>query len=371
MEFSTMTIEELESRKAQIAVDVEADGADLDALETEIRSINEELETRKANEAKKADIRAKVASGDLGTPIEKTPVQTEERKTMTNAEIRNSAEYIEAFAKYVKTGKDAECRALLTENVEGTVPVPGFVENRIRNAWENDEIFSRVAKTYVKGNLRVGFELSATDAAIHTEGDMTGPAEETLTLGIVNMVPEMIKKWITVSDEVLAIGAADFLSYIYDELTYKIVQKAADIVVAKIVAAPAASDAEHVGVARITGAVSAETIIDALAALGDNARNNVLIASGATIATVRKAVLAAHFAYDPFAGLTVIQKDGVTGAIIGDLTGVQANLPEGDSVTFKFDDLSLAEHDMVKIVGRLYAAIDVVGPKMLARILGE
>lgn len=290
---------------------------------------------------------------------------------MTNAEIRNSAEYIEAFAKYVKTGKDAECRALLTENVEGTVPVPGFVENRIRNAWENDEIFSRVAKTYVKGNLRVGFELSATDAAIHTEGDMTGPAEEILTLGIVNMVPEMIKKWITVSDEVLAIGAADFLAYIYDELTYKIIQKAADIVVAKIVAAPAASDAEHVGVARITGAVSAETIIDALAALGDNARNNVLIASGATIATVRKAVLAAHFAYDPFAGLTVIQKDGVTGAIIGDLTGVQANLPEGDSVTFKFDDLSLAEHDMVKIVGRLYAAIDVVGPKMLARILGE
>jgi hypothetical protein len=185
------------------------------------------------------------------------------------------------------------------------------------------------------------------------------------------MVPAMIKKWITVSDEVLALGATDFLAYIYDELTYKIIQKAADIVIAKIVAAPAASDADSVGVARISGAVSAATIIDALAALGDGARNNVIIASGATIATVRKAVLSGSFAYDPFAGLTVIQKDGVTGAIVGDLTGVQANLPEGDSVTFKFDDLSLAEHDMVKIVGRLYAAIEVTGPKMLARILGE
>lgn len=366
MDIKNMSIDELMERRSAIAAELDADGADLDALEAEVRSINEELETRKEAEAKKAELRQAVANG-AGKPIEKT----EERTAMTNNEIRNSNEYIEAFAKYIKTGKDTECRGLLTENVNGTVPVPGFVEGRIRNAWENDQIFSRVAKTYVRGNLRVGFELSATDAAIHTEGDLTGPAEEVLTLGIVEMVPNMIKKWITVSDEVLALGAADFLAYIYDELTYKIIQKAADIVVTKITDAPAASNADHVGVAQISGAVSAATIIDALAALGDNARDNVLIASGATIATVRKAVLSGSFAYDPFAGLTVIQKDGITGAIVGDLAGVQANLPEGDTVTFKFDDLSLAEHDMVKIVGRLYAAIAVVGPKMLARITGE
>ena len=366
MEIKNMTTSELIERRSAIATEIEADGADLDALEAEVRAINEELETRKAEEAKKAELRRAVANG-AGQTIERG----EERTMPTIKEIRNSQEYIEAFAKYIKTGKDTECRALLTENVNGTVPVPDFVEGRIRNAWENDEIFRRVAKTYVKGNLRVGFELSATAAAVHTEGDMTGPAEEVLTLGIVEMVPAMIKKWITVSDEVLALGATDFLAYIYDELTYKIIQKAADIVVAKIVAAPAASDTDSVGVARISGTVSAATIIDALAALGDGARDNVIIASGATIAAVRKAVLAASFAYDPFAGLTVIQKDGVTGAIVGDLSGVQANLPEGDAVTFKFDDLSLAEHDMVKIVGRLYAAIEVVGPKMLARILGE
>ena len=58
------------------------------------------------------------------------------------------------------------------------------------------------------------------------------------------------------------------------------------------------------------------------------------------------------------------------GAIVGDLSGIQANLPEGDAVTFKFDDLSLAEKDMVKIVGRLYAAIALVGPKMFAVIGG-
>lgn len=290
---------------------------------------------------------------------------------MNNMEIRNSHEYIEAYRKYILTGKDAECRAMLTENVDGgMVPVPELVESRVRQAWERDEIFSRVAKTYVRGNLKVGFEISATSAVVHTEG-ADAPQEETLVLGIVNMVPANIKKWITVSDEVLALGAEDFLAYIYDELTYKIIQKAADLVVDAITNAPAESTSEAVGVAQIETAVDVNAIIDAIAALGDNARNNVLIASGTTLAAMRKTALQANFAYDPFQGLTVIQKDGITGAIVGDLAGVQANLPEGDAVTFKFDDLSLAEKDMVKIVGRLYAAIAVVGPKMFAYITGS
>ena len=366
-EIMNLGFEELESRKSAIAEETkEADNEQLEALNAELDLI-EERRIVLANEVEESRKAAEAVAKGAGKVIE----NRKDKETMTNLEIRNSHEYIEAFAKYIKTGKDAECRALLTENVSGgMVPVPEFVENRVREAWENDEIFSRVAKTYVRGNLKVGFEISATDAAVHTEG-ANAPAEEVLTLGIVTMVPQNIKKWITVSDEVLALGAEDFLAYIYDELTYKIIQKAADLVVTAITGAPAASTATQVGVAQIAGAVSASTIIDAMAALGDSARDLVFIASGATIAAVRKAALNAQFAYDPFAGLTVIKKDGVTGAIVGDLNGVQANLPEGDSVTFKFDDLSLSEKDMVKIVGRLYAAIAVVGPKMFAVIAGE
>ena len=248
---------------------------------------------------------------------------------MTNKEIRNSQEYIEAYAKYIKTGKDTECRALLTENVDGVVPVPEFVASKVRQAWERDEIFNRVSKTFVRGNLKVGFEISATDADVHTEG-AKAPNEETLVLGIVEMVPANIKKWITVSDEVLALGAEDFLAYIYDELTYKIIKKAADLVVSAITSAPASSTSSAVGVAQIADTVDAGSIIDAIAKLGDEAQNNVFIASGTTIATVKKAALSAYYPYDPFSGLTVIQKDGIDGAIVGDLAGVQANLPEGD-----------------------------------------
>ena len=37
---------------------------------------------------------------------------------------------------------------------------------------------------------------------------------------------------------------------------------------------------------------------------------------------------------------------------------------------FIFDEYSLAEDDLVKIVGKLLAAIAVVGPKMFAYITG-
>ena len=58
-----MTIEELEARKMAIGEELESEGADLDALEAETKSINAELETRKAEEAKKAEIRQAVAEG--------------------------------------------------------------------------------------------------------------------------------------------------------------------------------------------------------------------------------------------------------------------------------------------------------------------
>ena len=368
MDISTMNLEQLREYRGRLAEELRGN-VTADRI-NEINGLLDQIEEREAqlnalNETR-ARAAAAVAAGE-GTPVG-APTPTTE--TRSNREIRNSQEYIEAFAEYIKTGDATECRALLTENVTGgVVPVPELVESRVRQAWERDEIFSRVSRTYVRGNLKVGFERSATDAAVHTEG-ANAPAEEVLTLGIVTMVPANIKKWITVSDEVLALGAEDFLAYIYDELTYKIIQKAADLVVTAITSAPATSSATAVGVAQIAGVVSTATLIDAMAALGDSAQNLVLIASGTTIASLQKAALQAQFAYDPFQGLTVIKKDNVTGAIVGDLAGVQANLPEGDSVTFKFDDLSLAEKDMVKIVGRLYAAIAVVGPKMFAVITG-
>ena len=366
-EIKEMGFEDLETRAAEIAkevMDADADKiedlhAELDKIEERKKALNLEVERMKADAAK-------VAEG-AGEEIE----ERKEEK-MTIKEVRNSKEYIDAYAKYVKTGSDKECRSLLTENAGAlteypVVPVPEYIENRVRQAWEDDKIFSRVAKTFVPGNMKVGFELSSTGATIHAEGT-DAPDEETLLLGIVTMVPQTIKKWVTVSDEVLALGSEEFLNYIYDEITNKIVAYAADLAIAKIQAAPTTATSTKVAVPQIAGPVDAAAILDAIALLSDQARDLVFIAAGTTIATVKKAALQANYAYDPFDGLTVIAKSGMDGAIVGDLAGVQANLPEGDAVRFKFDELSLAERDLVKIVGKLYAAIEVVGPGMFVNI---
>lgn len=374
-EIETLGIEELEQRSAEIAAEtatadleqIEALNAELDAIEERKAAVIKETEERKAA--------AEAVAAGAGKHIEE---RTENK--MTFEEFRNSKAYVDAFANYIKTGKDEECRALLkeyradrdpatflTENVSGNVPVPEFVEARIKTAWERDEIFNRVTKTFVKGNLKVAVETSATAASVHTEGE-DAPAMEEVTLTIVELVPATIKKWVAFSTEVLAMGSEDFLAYVYDEITYRIIQKAAEIALGAIL-----NDTNLLNGHTVNGAVSTATIIQAIANLGPEARDLVLIADAQTIADVKIAALSAGYAYDPFQGLTVITGPAsiLSGAaIVGDLKGVQANLPEGENVRFVLDEYSLAEKDLIKLVGRLYAAIDVVGLGMFALIDG-
>ena len=234
MELKEMTVEQLEERKTAIVAELDNEGADLDALETEVRSIKEELEARAKEEATKNEIRKTVA--ETKAPVV-AKVEEEKREMKTNEEIRASKEYIDAFAQYLINENDSECRSLLTTQVSGSVPVPVIVDDIIRTAWENDEILSRVRKTNIRGNLKVAFELSADGAYVHTEGT-TAPTEESLTLGIVEMIPRNIKKWIRISDEAIAMGGETLVRYIYDELTHQIIKKLADLVVNDVKSAP-------------------------------------------------------------------------------------------------------------------------------------
>ena len=329
MEIKNMTVEQIEARKAEIAVELDKPEADLDVLQEEVRNLNAELEARKAAAAKREEIRKAVANG-AGNVVQKVE-KTEEKAE----EVRNSKAYIDAYANYIKTGDDREARALLTENVSGTLPVPELIDGIIRTAWERDGIVSRVRRTFVRGNLRVPFELSATGAWVHTEGT-TAVTEETLTLGIVEMRPATVKKWISISDEAMAMGGEAFLRYVYDELTYQIVKKLAALIVADITGSPTSSDADEVGVPKVTLAPSTTTIATAAANLSDAAENVVVIMNRLTEAAFIEAYAAGQFAVDPFAGLTKVYTSALPAysnadasavyAIVGDLRGVQVKI---------------------------------------------
>ena len=362
MEIKDMNVEELEARKQEIVAEIENEDADLDALETETRSINAELETRKAEEAKKEEVRKAVVEGAGEVIVE---IKEEKREMRTNEEIRASKEYVDAFAKYLISEDDKECRALLTETVSGSVPVPVIVDEIIRTAWEKDDILSRVKKTYIRGNLKVAFELSADGAYEHTEGT-TAPTEESLSLGIVTMIPKNIKKWIHVSDEAIAMGGEALVRYIYDELTYQIVKKLAALVVADVKGAKTSADEDEASAAKITAAPALTTIAEAFANLSDEASNPVIVMNKLTYANFVAAQAAGNFAFDPFMGLSVLFSSALDAydtasanavyAFVGDLSGVQVNYPEGDGIVIKYDDVSESEKDLVKIVGRQYAA---------------
>lgn len=364
MEFKNMTAEELIERRDALVEGLDAEDADLDAIENEVRAIKEELEARKAEAAKKAEIRKAVADG-AGEVIVDMKEHMEERNNMTNNEVRSSEAYINAFADYLKSGDDTECRSLLTETVSGTVPVPVLVEDIIRTAWEKDEILSRVKKTNFKGNVKIAFEKSADPAYEHVEGT-TAPTEEALVFGIVTMIPKNIKKWITISDEAIALGGEAFVRYIYDELTYQIVKKLAALVVADIAGLGTSSTATAPAAAKITEAPALTTIASALANLSDEATDPVIIMNRLTEADFISAIAAGNFAFDAFQGLPRVYTSALPAyasadanavyAIVGDLKGAQVNYPEGEGVVIKWDDLSLAEKDLVKVVGRQYAA---------------
>lgn len=382
-EIKDMTIEELEARSAEIVAEVTNPETTEERLK-ELEGISIEIEERK-NELKKAaaeanEIRAAVAE-DKVVAEEVKDVIKEERK-MTNKEVCATKEYRDAFANYIRTGDDKECRALLTENVSGDVPVASIVYDIVKNAWEKEGIVARIKKAYVKGNLRVGFEISADGAFIHTEGQSVSSASaENLVLGTVNIVASNIKKFIYVSDEV--IDSTDFLNYVYDELVYQIAKKLADQVIAKIEACGTVSTntpSMNVAVPKITEAsIALNTIANAIAQLSDQAADPVIIMNKATFASFKAVQAAGSYGYDPFEGLPVLFNNtiaaysaattGVTYAIVGDLgEGMLANFPNGEDIKIKLDDLSQAESDLVKIVGRQYVGVEVVGPKSFVKI---
>lgn len=377
MDFKEMTTEALLERRNAIVGELDTPEADIDALAIEADAIKAELEERKAIEAKKADIRAAVATSNDVKVVESI---VEERKpAMTDMEIRNTPEYIDAFANYIKTGDDKECRALLTENVtSGTVAVPTLVYDIVKTAWEREGIISRVRKSYLKGNLKVGFEISSTDAVAHTEGQSV--SEETLVLGVIELVPQAIKKWISISDEAYDMRGEAFLRYIYDELTYRIAKKAADMLVAAIIAAPVTNTTTAAGQPAITATQAAMgTVASAIANLSDEATTPCVMMNKLTWAAFKTSQYANGYGADPFEGLPVVFNDtisalsaastGDTWLIVGDLDhGALANYPAGNDISMKYDDLTLAASDLVRVIGRQYVALGVVAPKQFCRV---
>lgn len=380
MNIEEMKHDDIQLRLREIETEMTADDADLEKLSAEVDALQAREASLKARAESLKELRTRVAGAQQIKAIDSTTEAQEERKEgqRNNMEIRNTKEYIDAFAEYVKSGgsDDTELRSLLTENASGDVQIPDIVADKIEAAWQNDAIMQRINRVAVKGNYTIGYEISGTDAVIHVEGT-AAPAEETLTLGKVTLVPQSIKKWITVSDEVMDLKGQAFLDYVYDEIQYKIVKKAGQTVLAKIIAAAIDAGSTLPFVATLKADLTATTIVDAVAELtNDEASNVVAVMTRKTYAALRGLQIGSGQnvgdVFDGVEAITVaageledydssISEDDAY-MIVGDLDGVTANFPNGDEVKFTFDELTLAPEDMVRIIGRMFVGIGVTKP---------
>lgn len=368
-------LEEIEERKLEIRDEIDGleDIEKAEELEKEVDALNEEEEliNETQNQEEVADA---LENNDLEAKAKAKEVSIEIKKEGNIMETRNTKEYIDAYAEYIKTGKDEEVRTLLTTNVDGgTIAVPDFVLDEVKTAWNNNDLLALVRKTYVRGNLKVNFEISGTDAVIHTEGAYAVNEEE-LVEGIVSITPQSIKKWVSVSDEVLDMRGESFLRYIYDELTYRIAKKCADTLVGMLATLKQSADADEVSANKITLAPSVDAVAQAVANLSDEAVNPTIIMNKLTYADFKKAQYQNNYGVDPFEGLRVVFNNtlpaystasaGAVYMIVGDLGhGAIANFPNGEDIEIKLDTMSRKKEDLIEVLGREYVGLGIVADK--------
>ena len=379
--------EEIEARKLEIRSEVEG-AEDIEKVE----ELNQELET--LNEEEK-EIDEHIENEEAAKEIEEKSIAVkevvkEENKMENNKEFRNSKEYINAFAEYIKTNDDKELRALITTGGyatgnSATVEVPDMVYDIVKTAWEREELIQYVKTVSVKGNLKVQFEVSGDAAVVHTEGN-GAVSEESLVLGVVELPAKSIKKWISISDEVLDMRGEDFLRYIYDEITYRIAKKCADELVGIIKALPSSLSAngetgvyDKVSANKISKAPGLGLIAEAIANLSDEATNPIIVMNKLTYAAFKDAQYSANYAVDPFEGLKVVFNNSLPAyssasanavyAIVGDFNnGALLNFPNGEGTEMKYDDKTVMEYDLVRILGRRYVGMNAVADKAFTLI---
>lgn len=373
MRLEDMTLQDVEARLAEMEgiVETTEDVEEINSLTEERKALMErkaelaDLEERKA-------IAEKIESGEIIPDI--IEERKEENVMKTIEEFRNSKEYVDAYAEYIKSGNDEEIRSLLTTNVgSGEIAVPSFVYDEIKTAWDRNEIMSLVNKIEVAGNMQVQFEISGTDAVIHDEGS-GAVSEETLTEGIATLVPQDIIKWISISREVKAMRGEQFVRYCYRELTHKILKKAADELIAKIAALPTSANATTPSAAKVKLGAAVGTVVTAIGNLSDDASNPTIVMNKLSYAAVKNAAYAAGYSIDPFEGLqvrynsTLPAYDSATEnqvwMIVGDFGyGALANFPEGQVPVITIDDVSKRKQGMIDIVGDLMVAAKPVACK--------
>lgn len=379
MEIKDMNLEQLNARVAEIRQAMQAQDADIDALNKEMDAIEARRAELNTAETARRSLAARVASGAVGTVRESVGTETH---TRTLEEVRSSAEYQRAFANYIRTGLDAECRSLTTNlvNTGDAVQIPTVITDAIAHAWNDQPLLREIRKVYVKGQVVVPVEAAADPAVVHTENG-EAVSEENLTIVNVTINAASLKKWIGITDELLAMSDADLIAYVSDEITQRIIELACAQAVAAVTASTGTNGLNDGNVIELAADPNLADLAGLLA-LAEKAESGAFLMTRAEYFG-KVLPLADHNSRPIWSavmdgGKPTYMVFGYPVRFIelpsgydryyafGDPKAILGNFPNGDGVDIIVDPYTAKKLDKVEVLGKMLAGFGVIRPDSFA-----
>lgn len=218
-------IEQINTRMAEIAQEIEKEDADIDALSKEVDDLQEErkvllekAETRKNTLNKIANNNGKVLERNEG-----------EEEKMENKNVLETAEYRSAFFKKL-LGRDleeTEARAYALAGVSGALPVQSS-ETIIKKLSQTAPMLDEITLLHVPGSVKFAIEGTKTDGATHAENATITADGDTLVT--VSLAGFEVTKLIQVSDSVSKMSVDSFEAWLIDMIVEMVGNKIEDLI---------------------------------------------------------------------------------------------------------------------------------------------
>lgn len=226
-------IEEIEARLSAIAGELENDGADIDALETEVRSLKAEKEQMMRAAEKRNKLKAEVAAGAVGSVVRRfAPDKPEER-----AYGADSREYRNAFLKDL-LGQEMtrEERAAFVHMTTNTAAVlPTTMLNTIWDLVSQRHAIMGDITIYRTGTiLEVVKHTAIAQGAAKTVAENTANDDEQNTFVKVTLSGKDFSKHVDISYAMERMSIDALEQYLIDEISASLGDALADDVIAQI-----------------------------------------------------------------------------------------------------------------------------------------
>lgn len=209
-----MRLKEIEIRMAAISEELNAENADLTALEKEIGELKEERKALVENVEKRTALVNEVASGNL-QPIK---VFTEGAKMEERKFDVDSLEYRNAWLKNLQGKQLDEIEKRAYASVDTNNAVPTMVADKFFAKMKKlAPMLSEITLLRVAGNIKFSAEGTRNAAAAHTENTAVTPAADTIVT--VSLGGYEFMKVIRISVSVFTMAVSAFEGWLVDMLS--------------------------------------------------------------------------------------------------------------------------------------------------------